>query len=238
MTPRFVHLYTAGVALFLLAGCGKKSGGEHAGHDHSEHAGGGEAPSVTFKPGRGLQLPPEVLKALALRTADAEERPLAAELRLDAQVFALAPQVLAVARVPAAAVARWEKATFPAARLRRIDRTAERATGLVDLVFALAPASHPPAPGDAVALVATPAAQSAPVLTVPRSAVLEAAGGTFVFVVNGATYLRTAVKTGARSADHVEITDGLYAGDTVVTTAVDQLWLAELRLTKGGGHSH
>ena len=87
-------------------------------------------------------------------------------------------------------------------------------------------------------IVATPAAQSAPVLTVPRSAVLEAAGGTFVFVVNGATYLRTAVKTGARSADHVEITDGLYAGDTVVTTAVDQLWLAELRLTKGGGHSH
>ena len=36
----------------------------------------------------------------------------------------------------------------------------------------------------------------------------------------------------------VEITDGLYAGDEVVASPVNQLWLAELRLTKGGGHSH
>jgi len=62
--------------------------------------------------------------------------------------------------------------------------------------------------------------------------------GTFVYVVNGNFYLRTAVKTGARSTDFVEITDGLYAGDVVVTTPVNQLWLSELRLTKGGGHSH
>jgi multidrug efflux pump subunit AcrA (membrane-fusion protein) len=71
-----------------------------------------------------------------------------------------------------------------------------------------------------------------------RSAVLDGATGTFVYVVNSGAYLRTPVKVGARSADFIEITDGLYAGDVVVVTPVDQLWLAELRLTKGGGHSH
>ncbi len=35
-----------------------------------------------------------------------------------------------------------------------------------------------------------------------------------------------------------EILAGLRAGDRVVATPVEQLWLAELRLTKGGGHSH
>jgi hypothetical protein len=50
--------------------------------------------------------------------------------------------------------------------------------------------------------------------------------------------LRTPVKVGARSAGFSEIADGLYAGDIVVVSSVDQLWLAELRLTKGGGHSH
>jgi len=46
------------------------------------------------------------------------------------------------------------------------------------------------------------------------------------------------VKVGARSPDFVEINDGLYAGDVVVAAPAEQLWLAELRLTKGGGHSH
>ena len=36
----------------------------------------------------------------------------------------------------------------------------------------------------------------------------------------------------------VEITDGLLAGDQVVTKPVETLWLIELRATKGGGHSH
>ena len=67
---------------------------------------------------------------------------------------------------------------------------------------------------------------------------LDTATGAFVYVVNGEAYLRTPVKTGASDADHVEIADGLYAGDTVVASPVNQLWLSELRLTKGGGHSH
>ena len=43
---------------------------------------------------------------------------------------------------------------------------------------------------------------------------------------------------GPHFSQFIEITDGLYAGDVVATGGVEQLWLTELRLTKGGGHSH
>ncbi len=104
-----------------------------------------------------------------------------------------------------------------------------------DLIVALE-RTPPPVIGEFVDLDF--ATEPSPVLAVPRSALLDAATGTFVYVVNGEHYLRTSVKTEARSADFVEITDGLYAGDVVVVAPVEQLWLAELRLTKGGGHSH
>jgi multidrug efflux pump subunit AcrA (membrane-fusion protein) len=64
---------------------------------------------------------------------------------------------------------------------------------------------------------------------------LRAVDGTFVYAVNGDSYFRTAVKVGAESESMVEITDGLLAGDAVVTKPVDVLWLIELRATKGGG---
>ena len=76
------------------------------------------------------------------------------------------------------------------------------------------------------------------VTTIPRSALLRTAQGTFVYAVNGEAYIRTEVKAGSASTDKIEITDGLFAGDQVVTKPVETLWLIELRATKGGGHCH
>lgn len=73
---------------------------------------------------------------------------------------------------------------------------------------------------------------------IPQSALLRTSEGTFVYAVNGDAYFRTAVKTGSEADGWVEITDGLLAGDQVVTKPVQTLWLIELRATKGGGHSH
>ncbi|RXK54388.1 hypothetical protein ESB00_00375 [Oleiharenicola lentus] len=236
MNPRPWFLASLAASALLLAGCGKKASSE-AGHDHSEHAEGEEGGEggVTFKEGRGLQLSPEVIKALGLVTAEAENRALAAELNVIAQVFATTPRVLASTHLPAEQAGPLEKSSFTGAKLVRIDRTAASATRLVDLIFELdSPAAHQV--GDYVTLAL--AVEPTTVLTVPRSAVLDGAAGTFVYVVNSGAYLRTPVKVGARSADFTEITDGLYAGDVVVVSPVDQLWLAELRLTKGGGHSH
>ena len=222
-------VFLAGCAL-LLSGCGKS--GETAAK--SEHEEGG-AEGVAFKEGRGLKFTPEIVKALELKLSEGEERSIAGELRLTAQVFRTVPEVLASVSLSPADAALLQKQTFTGAKLVRVDRGGESANGRVDAVFAL---DRKPAPvvGDFVALVLNPAPRT--VLTVPRSALLDSAAGLFVYVVNGEFYLRTPVKVGARSADFIEITDGLYAGDSVVATPVEQLWLAELRLTKGGGHSH
>lgn len=236
MKPRPWFLISLAGSALLFAGCGKKASSEEAGHDHSEHAGADEnEEGVTFKEGRGLQIPINVVKALNVLTTEAEERPLTAELKVTAQVFAVQPRMLASARLTVEQAAPLEKSSFTGAKLVRIDRATVTATRLVDLVFEL-DASSKHQLGDFVTLAL--AVEPATVLTVPRSAVLEGAASTFVYVVNSGAYLRTPVTTGARSADFIEITDGLYAGDVVVVTPVDQLWLSELRLTKGGGHSH
>ena len=224
-------LIASGSLLLLFAGCGGKSPEKTAQAEEEAEGGGG----VSFKEGRGLALNPDIIRALGLKTAEAEERPLAAEMKLLAQVFATTPQVLASASIPAAEAARLEMQNFTGAKLVRVDRASATATRRADAIFAL---DRSPAPQFGEFIELTLAGEPRFTLTVPHSAILDAATGTFVYVVNGENYLRTAVKTGARSAEFVEITDGLYAGDVVVTTPVNQLWLSELRLTKGGGHSH
>lgn len=72
------------------------------------------------------------------------------------------------------------------------------------------------------------------VTAVPRAALLTTAEGNFVYTKNGEFFMRTPVKTGAVSDGHVEITDGLYSGDEIVTTPVMSLWLAELQVLRGG----
>jgi hypothetical protein len=74
----------------------------------------------------------------------------------------------------------------------------------------------------------------AEVPVVPRSALLKTAEGWFVYATNENFYLRTPVKVGAMNTEVAEITDGLYAGDQIVTSAVNDLWMAELQILRGG----
>lgn len=215
----------------LTAGCGAKSKTEAAKSEHEEGGAGG----VAFKEGRGLKFTPEIIKALELKSAEAEERPIAGELRFTAQVFKVAPRVLASVSMAVGEAEHLQSHAFAGATLVRVDRGSHTAAGRVEAVFGV---DRTPAPhvGDFVTLALSFVPR--PALTVPRTALLDSAGGFFVYVVNGEFYLRTPVKVGARDANYFEITDGLYAGDFVVVAPVEQLWLAELRLTKGGGHSH
>ena len=228
MNPHACLPLLAALALVLAGGCGKNPVVAPATETK-------DADPITFREGSGLRLTPELLAQLGLKTAEAEERPLATTTTLTAQVFAVAPRVLANASVPSAAADALAKNTFAGATLVRVDPPAGAATGRVDFIFALE-RTPAPAAGEFVAIAATAPSRSA--VTVPRAALLDSATGTFVYVVNAGAYLRTPVKTGARTADLIEITDGLYAGDSVAATAVEQLWLAELRLNQGGGHSH
>jgi hypothetical protein len=72
------------------------------------------------------------------------------------------------------------------------------------------------------------------VLTVPKAAVLNTTAGSSVYVENGEYYKRTVVELGRTLGDSVEIKEGVYEGDIVVTNAAQTLWLIELRAVKGG----
>lgn len=236
----------------LLVGCGPSSSSgpegeqghaEHReaahsaddGHGHEGEEHGEEGGEVAFNEGRGLTLSTQVKHAMGLETAEAEFRPMSDNIDLIAQVFATSPRVLASATASADHADHYKQHEFTGATLVRIDQSPMEPSRLVELIIEIE-RSPPPTVGEFIELKF--AAKPTDVLTVPASALLDAATGSFVYVQNGEYFLRTPVRVGARSPEFVEITDGLYEGDVVVSFPVEQLWLTELRLTKGGGHSH
>lgn len=221
-------------AALALAGCGKaKSGAESGGHDHEEHAAEeGEAPAK-FKEGQGLLLVNRTKEALGVKTGEVEERPVTHTYEVTASVFDAGPPARASSLMPLEVAHDLEKHPPAEAQLLAVRRDLAKALNQVEVVFALPGA---PEVGTTVTLsLSGPVRDS---VAIPRSALLRTATGTFVYVVNGAYLLRTPVQPGAGDGAFIEILDGLYAGDVVATAAVEQLWLTELRLTKGGGHSH
>jgi len=69
---------------------------------------------------------------------------------------------------------------------------------------------------------------------IPAAALLRTVKGDFVYVANGDWFLRTPVKIGASVGLWVEVSDGLYEGDRIVTGGTRALWLAELSAVNGG----
>jgi hypothetical protein len=241
----------------LLAGCREeKPAAAHepaAAHDHDHDH---DQAATTFDAARGLRFSPEFAAALGIRTTPAAPRVMSRGVNVVARVYsrdaggsALAVAVVPpetgngighFARVSANPGATPGGATDPATRatLTAISSAMQRASNQVELLFTLAPAP----PGNFVALTlssSAPAAAAAPAVpAVPRTALLAAASGTFVYVARDNHFQRTPVRAGVADASHVEITSGIREGDAVVVAPVEQLWLVELRLTKGGGHSH
>lgn len=226
----FSLLAACGTLFFV--GCGQKKPAEghaHGGeHDHAEGAA-----AVSFKEGRGLHLAPETAKALGVATADVVERPVAHRIELHVSIFDGGPPARATAMVSPEIAADLEKHSPREAKIISVNRSLAAATGQVEVALELPEKARA---GETLRLVLNGPATN--VVAVPASALLRTATGTFVFTVNGDSLLRTTVKIGASDGAFIEITDGLYSGDIVAVAAVEQLWLTELRLTKGGGHSH
>ena len=73
-------------------------------------------------------------------------------------------------------------------------------------------------------------------LVLPLAALQTMDGHEAVFVRNGDTYTARAVKTGARDATHVEVLEGVKAGEEVV---VAQSYLVKADIEKSGAsHEH
>jgi cobalt-zinc-cadmium efflux system membrane fusion protein len=70
---------------------------------------------------------------------------------------------------------------------------------------------------------------SQPVIAVPIASVVESNGKQLVFVQNGTKYQPVEVKLGRTSGDLVEVQDGLFEGDLVVTQRANQIYAQSLR---------
>ena len=70
--------------------------------------------------------------------------------------------------------------------------------------------------------------------TVPKGAVVEGVQEDFVYVQNGDHVVRTPVVIGVPRGEHVEITEGILAGDYIVATGAHDLWMIELLAVRGG----
>ena len=72
------------------------------------------------------------------------------------------------------------------------------------------------------------------VTAIPQSSVVDSVRGPFVYVANNKSFLRTPVKLGASQNGVVEVVDGLFEGDAVVTKGAPALWMVELQAVNGG----
>lgn len=243
-------------ALLVAAGCGGKHdagdghGGEKeaGGHGHEHEEGSG----TQFQAGKGVRVSEQARKTMGIETAEVTEEKITSKLFTTVAVFRPAASGLAMAagfvtsdaakqlkvdqEVELRPVNQLEQKM--AGRLRRIDAEVQGVLHQqTEILIELPDPEHRFTVGTAFDAVLSGGAERTAAV-VPRSALLRSAAGNFVFVKNGEHFIRTPVKVGTVSDGFVEIIDGLYAGDIVVTKGVEDLWLVELRFTKGGGHSH
>ena len=231
-----------------LAACSRSTPGEPM--KAGENAGGGEA--VQLKEGHGLALHPKLRESIDLQVAEVSDQPVAAEFTAQLYVTGGTGGFQRVAFTPGSASGSEASGWLPADKAKllqpgqevdlrfngttekgmvgRIEKAAFAALGEYEVVVEtetpfnagtrLHATFHAPA-GDAVPAV-------------PRAALLKTVEGWFVYAVNESFFLRTPVKIGAMNADFAEITEGLYAGDQIVTSPVETLWMAELQILRGG----
>ena len=233
----------------------EKGEGKGDGHGHEE-----ESPSgASFKAGKGVLVTEETKKILGVETVEVSEQKLPVQIRFNLQVFGekhhhaireddhtgcdvhgsgfLSREQAAPVRAGQGVQIQGQTTTNEALAGVVLAVEQAQALGEAEVIVGLTNATDKVKPGEFLsAVISLPRAEA--VTVIPRSALLRTSEGTFVFVVNGDAYFRTAVKLGAEANGLVEITDGLLAGDFVVTKPVETFYLIELRATKGGGHSH
>ena len=252
---KLTQLLPLSAMLALLgAGCGHKEGDSHDKEKAAAQSREAEPPSgAAFKAGKGVSLLEETRKLLQVETTEVSEQKLPREVQFTAQVFGevhaagapVAEHTECVVRASGLLAAGLVEGLAPGQPVTLTPKRGEplhgsiqqvhpaSTPGDVELLLTIANAGARLLPGDFLAVTAT-ISRAETVMVVPRSAVLRTAEGTFVYAANGESFYRTAVKMGGASGGLVEITDGLLAGDSVVTTPVETLWLIELRATKGG----
>ena len=238
------------------SGC---KGHEEDPHPHAASEAGNHTEisrGVTFSEKHGLEVPEETAKFIGLQIADVEERKVASTYRFTAQVFRAAQETRFASTQPSAALSAEASAFVPesdARKLRegqsvvvelpgatikvdgKISRIVplEKANNQSEVLISIRDPEGRAGKGTFVTAV-VPTGGEKSVVSIPKSSLLKTAEGTFVYTVSGNHYVRTPIQVGVVNGEHVEVTDGLFAGDQVVVRPVMSLWLAELQAIRGG----
>lgn len=238
---RALLITAAALAAALFGGCKHDDGHDHAdeGHSHAEeeagHDHGEESSEVRFDGGRGLILSEEVANSLGIKTQRAEVGSFKAKAVLVGQIVSVHPNVVANVSVPLNQAENYKGFSPRNGKLLRVDTLSGEVSGLAGLVYEIDAAAKPGL-GEFVEIELESPEKRA--LLIPESSVLESVEGKYVYVLDGGAYRRAEIKTGLAADGFVEAAGGIPEGAEVVASPVEQLWLIELRLTKGGGHSH
>jgi len=233
------------VTLFAswLVGCRRET-------THDEHS--EAAPLELFEKGRGVRLPDDMRQRLGVETVEVTEKLITSRREKLVQVFRTAES-----SKPGVAVALLDEAEAKALRagqsfelrpgsdcsesqsttttgtLARLETRTSAVLGQVEALIEF----HDPqrrCPAGSFLAASFTVSRSNLVSAIPSAAVVTAAEGPFVYTANGSHFTRTPVKLGAASDGWVEVVDGLYAGDAVVTKGADTMWMIELCALKGG----
>ena len=221
-----------------MVGCGR----ETAQHEAKSSA-GKELPS--FKAGKGLFLPEETRQSIGLEIADVTERKLERRLSTEVQVYESDAKAWHASGLVAREQAGWLHPGQSVSLDSKYDRNFQGKLlsvkqqiqpGQNEIIIEGAAGIAVPTIGTFLTATVT-ATNGEAVTAIPAFALLRAAQGDFVYVVNGERLLRTPVTVGDETQGLVQIKDGLYAGDRVATKPVQILWLTELRLMAASGDS-
>ena len=226
---KLILLSFSALALVVLPSCTESEASPAATERPPENG-------AQFKKGEGLSLTDEMAKSIGLQTADVEGQGIACRLE-----FTLQPRAGTNEATGWVTASQAEKiqpgevvviAGNPGTKGKVSNIAKHALSGLVDFeitVITDTPMEDAKEVGAFVVLPETDAAAS-----IPRSALLSTAEGYFVYAKNGKFFFRMGVTVEVMNDDDVEITEGLYAGDEVVTTPVMSLWMAELQVLRGG----
>jgi small nuclear ribonucleoprotein (snRNP)-like protein len=236
------------IVLALLFSCmfsGCKRGATESAEKGEAKEAAAPIPGVRFKAGKGLLLPEETQKSIGVEIVEVGEEKFAGQVSTPVEVYrASGDSALALARMkPATAQqlrvgqsvrVQTDSGESLTGKVVRLDPQMEKFLGQTEVLIEISGGGGRVTVGARFKAIYE-LGEAKAVAAVPRSAVLTAAEGPFVYVVNGQHFLRTLIKTGGQNKDWVEVTDGLYAGDKIVSRPVQTLWLTELRAVKGGG---
>lgn len=218
-------------ALALLTSCDRA---EKPAHEH-------EAAAAFFKEGHGVRLSEAMQRSLQIRLSEVQEQTLAPRERIPLHVFRSSgttseaggwTSAANAKSLPAGGTIALELADGGRSEgyVTRVTKSPTPALDDREVVVRIAAAL--PLGSSLHALVDLPEARDA--VTVPAASIIKGADGEFVYVANEEYFARTPVRTGARSEQTVEVTDGLYTGDEVVVSGATSLWMTELQSLRAG----